>query len=49
MEKPNGKTTNEKPVKIPLDFKQALDALLKVKPKPKDEKPEKKETKKPSG
>lgn len=33
------KTTNEKPVKIPLDFNTALDALLKVKPKPK-KKPE---------
>jgi len=28
------KTTSEKPVKIPLDFKQALTALLGVKTKP---------------
>ncbi len=32
------KTTNEKPVKIPLDFKEALSALLKTKPEPKEEK-----------
>jgi hypothetical protein len=32
------KTTNEKPVSLfPLDFKEALAALLKVKPKPKGE------------
>jgi hypothetical protein len=32
------KTTNEKPVSLyPLDFKEALAALLKVKPKPKEE------------
>ncbi len=38
--------TNEKPVKIPLDFKEAVAALLKVKPKPKEEKDETKEKKK---
>jgi hypothetical protein len=32
------KVTNEKPVSLfPLDFKEALAALLKVKPKPKEE------------
>jgi len=32
------KTTNEKPVSLfPLDFKEALAALLKVKPKPKED------------
>jgi hypothetical protein len=32
------KTTNEKPLSLfPLDFKKALAALLKVKPKPKGE------------
>ena len=32
------KVTNEKPVSLfPLDFKEALAALLKVKPKPKAE------------
>jgi hypothetical protein len=37
------KVTNEKPVSLsPLGFKEALAALLKVKPKPKEEKTEKK-------
>lgn len=43
------KVTNEKPVSLyPLDFREALNALLKVKPKPKEKKPKKKRTKKPS-
>jgi hypothetical protein len=34
------KVTNEKPVSLsPLGFKEALAALLKVKPKPKEEEP----------
>ena len=42
------RTTSEKPVSLyPLSFKEALAALLKVKPKPKEEKP-KEEQKKPS-
>lgn len=33
------KTTNEKPISLsPLNFREALAALLKVKPKPKEEK-----------
>ena len=42
------KTTSEKPVTLsPLNFREALAALLKVKPKPKEEKTEaKKEEKK---
>ena len=32
------KVTNEKPVKIPLDFMEALKGLLNTKP-PKEEKP----------
>jgi len=33
------KVTNEKPVSLyPLDFKEAVAALLKVKPEPKEEK-----------
>lgn len=33
-----GKKTNEKPVSLyPLDFKEALAALLGVKPKPKED------------
>jgi len=33
------KTTNEKPISLsPLDFKKALSALLKIKPKPKSKK-----------
>jgi hypothetical protein len=41
----NRKTTSEKPVKIPLDFKEALAALLGVKTKPPapKKKPEKKQ------
>jgi hypothetical protein len=44
------KTTNEKPVSLaPLNLKDALDGLLKVKPKPKPKKkPRKKQTKKSS-
>jgi hypothetical protein len=41
--KESKKTTNEKPVSLsPLGFKEALAALLKVKPKPKKEKAEEK-------
>lgn len=50
-EKQEEKTTNEKTVKIPLTFKEALGALLKVKPQPKEKAPKKqksKEQKKPS-
>lgn len=52
MKENNKKTTSEKPVSLaPLDLNEALTALLKVKPQPK-EKPEKKkkpkEQKKPS-
>jgi len=44
------KNTNEKPVSLyPLDFKEAVAALLKVKPKPKEEKAEEKKEEKPSG
>lgn len=44
------KITNEKPISLsPLDFKEALAALLKVKPKPKEEKVEEKKEEKPSG
>jgi hypothetical protein len=45
------KTTNEKPVSLaPLNLKEALDGLLKVKPKekPKKKTRKKKETKKSS-
>jgi len=43
------KTTNEKPVSIPLDFREALGGLLKVKPKDKPKKkPRTKQTKKSS-
>lgn len=43
-EKDEEKTTNEKPVSLaPLNLKEALDGLLKVKPK---EKPKKKPRKK---
>jgi len=42
------KTTSEKPVSLsPLDFKEAVAALLKVKPKPKEEKTEEKKDEKP--
>jgi hypothetical protein len=35
--KKDSRTTNEKPVSLyPLDFKEAVAALLKVKPKPKE-------------
>ena len=52
--KDDHKTTNEKPISLfPLDFKQALEALLKVKPKPKEEMDktirQKEKTKKKSG
>lgn len=48
--KRSNKTTNEKPVKIPLDFKDAVAALLKVKPPPKEKPKEQdeQEQKKPS-
>jgi hypothetical protein len=37
----NKRVTSEKPVSLyPLGFKGAIDALLKVKPKPKDDKTE---------
>ena len=39
------KATNEKPVKIPLDFREALSALLKTKPEPKEKKKTKKNKK----
>jgi len=51
IEKEEDKITNEKTVKIPLDFKEALGALLKVKPQTKEKPPKKgkpKEQKKPS-
>jgi len=39
------KITNEKPVSLfPIPFEKALAALLKVKPKPKENKPKKKST-----
>jgi hypothetical protein len=45
------KTTNEKPVSLaPLDFKKALEALLKVKPAQEDkEKKDEERKEKPSG
>ncbi len=48
------KVTNEKPVSLyPLSLKEALEALLQIKPKEKEEKPnksrKKQEAKKPSG
>jgi hypothetical protein len=43
------KTTNEKPVSLnPLNLKEALDGLLKVKPKDKPEKKPRKKIKKSS-
>ncbi len=40
MDTEEKKVTNEKPVSLyPLGFKEAVAALLKVKPKPKEEKP----------
>ena len=43
------KITNEKPVSLyPLNFKEAVGALLKVKPEPKQKSPKKKKTKKSS-
>jgi hypothetical protein len=40
--KESNKITNEKPVSLsPLDFKETLAALLKIKPKPKEEKQKK--------
>jgi hypothetical protein len=45
----NNKTTNKKPVSLyPLNFKEAVAALLKVKPKPKEEKTEVKKEEKPN-
>lgn len=44
------KVTNEKPISlVPLDFKEALAALLKTKPEPKPERKGKKEKKRPRG
>ena len=40
------KTTSEKPIKIPLDFKEVLSALLNTKP-PKDNQEEKEGKEKP--
>jgi hypothetical protein len=53
MEKQEQKITNEKPISLfPLDFKEALSAFLKVKPKSKEEMDrlakEQKEKEKPS-
>jgi hypothetical protein len=49
METKEKKTTSEKPVSLsPLTFKEALAALLKVKPKPKEEKTEEKKEEKPN-
>jgi len=43
------KTTNEKPVTLsPLNFKEALEGLLKIKPKDKPKKKPRKKTKKSS-
>jgi len=37
-DRPGRRTTNEKPLSLfPLDFREALAALLKVRPKPKAE------------
>lgn len=51
-DKEEKKTTSEKPVSLaPLDLQEALGALLKVKPQPKEKLPKKrkpKEKKKPS-
>ncbi len=45
----DSKVTNEKPVSLyPLNFKEAVAALLKVKPNPKKEKAEEKKEEKPS-
>ena len=46
MKNEDKKTTNEKPVKIPLNFKEALAALLKTKPEPKEKKKKEKKNKK---
>jgi hypothetical protein len=43
--KDKSKITNEKPIRIPLDFKEALAALLKTKPEPKEKKKVKKNKK----
>jgi hypothetical protein len=49
VSKDEKKTTNEKPVTLaPLNLKEALEGLLKVKPKPKQKKPRKTQTKKSS-
>mgnify|MGYP000892816496 FL=1 len=42
------KITNEKPVQIPLDFKEALKALLKIKPDSKTSKKKPQKLKKKS-
>lgn len=49
--KDENKTTNEKPITLsPLNLREALEGLLKVKPKPKDKpKNRRPKTKKPSG
>lgn len=47
-EKEEKKTTSEKPVSLaPLDLKEALDGLLKVKPQEKPKKQPRKKSKKP--
>ncbi len=47
-EKEEKKVTSEKPVSLyPLPFKEAVAALLKVKPKPKEEKSAEKKKEKP--
>ena len=49
MDKKQPKITSEKPVSLsPLNFREALAALLKVKPKAKEEKAEEKKEEKPS-
>ncbi|MBE3139113.1 MAG: hypothetical protein IMZ53_00855 [Thermoplasmata archaeon] len=49
METKEKKITSEKPVSLyPLDFKEAVAAFLKVKPKPKEEKTEEKKEGNPS-
>ena len=44
-QKPDSKSTSEKPIKLPSDFEKTLKALLDSKPEPK----ESKKKKKPSG
>jgi len=45
MTEKDKKTTNEKPVSLfPLDFKEAISALLKTKPDPKEKKKDQKKS-----